>query len=259
MKDKYLEKLGKAFGDFKFFPEDHHYEYKGQRVGISVTRFIEEFCNEFDAVPIAERVAEKRGVSVQEILEEWEYKNDFSCEKGSAIHNFEQSLWEHDTKPPHEFTSWIDNQIMVETIYKISKQCVNFYDDFKDKLELVGNEYVVGNDSYDIASAVDSLFINKSTNGLVLVDYKTNSNIHKNEKYAKDMKAPLQHLKDFTLNHYAIQLSIYRYLIETYAKIDIEEMFIVWFSENNDNYEIINVPYLKDDVENILEWRKWML
>ena len=50
---EYLDKL-KVFQDFKFFEEDHHYEYKGKRVGISVTRLIEEYCNEFNAETIAE-------------------------------------------------------------------------------------------------------------------------------------------------------------------------------------------------------------
>ena len=91
-KEEYLEKLNYAFGDFKFFPEDHHYEYKGGRVGISVTRFIEEFCNEFDAELIATRVAEKQGKSVQEILDEWEYKNKFATTKGSTCHEYAQCL-----------------------------------------------------------------------------------------------------------------------------------------------------------------------
>jgi hypothetical protein len=70
------------------------------------------------------------------------------------------------------------------------------------------------------------------------------------------MKVPLTHLKDFTLNHYYIQLSIYKYLVEKYTNLKIEEMFIVWFSENNDNYEIIEIPYLKDEVIRILENRR---
>lgn len=70
------------------------------------------------------------------------------------------------------------------------------------------------------------------------------------------MKAPLSHLKDTTLNHYAIQLSIYKYIVEKYTDLKIDEFFIVWFSENNENYEIIEVPYLKDEVIKILENRR---
>ena len=89
-----------------------------------------------------------------------------------------------------------------------------------------------------------------------MVDYKTNSDIHKNEKYTKNMKVPLQHLKDTTLNHYYIQLSIYKFIVEKYTNLKIDEMFIVWFSENIENYEIIEIPYLKNEVREILENRR---
>ena len=70
------------------------------------------------------------------------------------------------------------------------------------------------------------------------------------------MKVPLQHLKDFTLTHYHIQLSIYKYLVEKYTNLKIEEMFIVYFSENIENYEIIPIPYLYEEVRKILELRR---
>lgn len=252
-KEEYLKELNKAFGDFKFFEIDHHYEYKGKRVGISVTRFIEQYCNEFDAQAVAEKVAIKQNKTVQEVLDEWDYKNKFACEKGSAIHEYTQSLW---SKEEYKVRYFDNSEKFINTVEYIARQSIDFYNDYQDRLEHLADEFVVGSPEYDICSAIDHLFINKLTGGLVLVDYKTNSDIHKTEKYAKNMKVPLQHLKDFTLNHYYIQLSIYRYLVEKYTNLKIEEMFIVYFSENIENYEIIGIPYLKDEVEKILENRR---
>ena len=252
-RQEYLNELNKAFGDFKFFDEDHHYEYKGKRVGISVTRFIEEYCNEFDAQTVAERVATRDNKTIQEVLNEWEYKNKFACEKGSTCHEFAQSLWSG-----NEYNELLFDGSMeyINTVNKIQNQAKQFYKDYKDRLKHLADEYVIGSEEYDIASAIDHIFINKLTGGLVLVDYKTNSDIHKSEKYAKNMKVPLAHLKDFTLNHYYIQLSIYKYLVEKYTNLKFEEMFIVYFSENIENYEIIEIPYLKEEVEKILENRR---
>lgn len=252
-KEEYLKELNKAFGDFKFYEQDHHYEYKGERVGMSVTRLIEDYTNEFDSQSIAEKVAERDNKSVQEVLDEWEYKNKFACAKGSTCHEFAQSLWSGNE------WNWIDfndDHDYNMAVIKIQNQAHNFYNDYKDRLEHLADEFVIGSEEYDIASAIDHLFINKLTGGLVLVDYKTNSDIHKNEKYAKKMKVPLSHLKDTTLNHYAIQLSIYKYIVEKYTNLKFEEMFIVWFSENIENYQIIEVPYLKEEVEKILENRR---
>ena len=252
-KEEYLKELNKAFSDFRFYEEDHHYEYKGERVGISVTRLIEDYCNEFDAQPIAERVAIRDGKSVQEVLDEWEYKNKFACAKGSTCHEFAQSRWSGEVWEEKHFDGSEEYERAVEII---QHQANEFRIDYKDRLEHLADEFIIGSEEYDIASAIDHLFINKLTGGLILVDYKTNSDIHKNEKYAKDMKVPLSHLKDFTLNHYYIQLSIYKYIVEKYTNLKIEDMFIVWFSENIDNYEIIEIPYLENEVEMILENRR---
>lgn len=252
------EKL-KVFQDFKFFNEDHHYEFKGQRVGISVTRLIEQYCNEFERDLIAERCAKKENKTVQEILNQWQYKNDFACQKGSTCHEFAQSRW---SKEKYELDKFDESDEYLEAVLKIQKQAVNFYNDYKDTLEHLYDEFVVGSEEYDIASAIDHLMVNKLTGGLVLIDYKTNSILkgyndeEKNRKYAKNMKVPLSHIKDLTLNHYYIQLSIYRYLLEKYTNVEVEEMFIVYFSENIENYEIIEIPYLKNEVERILENRR---
>lgn len=256
-KEKYLDILNKAFKDFKFYEEDHHYEYKGQRIGISVTRLIEDYANEFDSESIAEKVAARDNKSIQEVLDEWKYKNQFSCAKGSICHEFAQHLWSGNEWLWSGFgRDEYEGEIFFHTCDLIFEQAHNFYEDYKDRLEHLADEFVIGSEEYDIASAIDHLFINKLTGGLVLVDYKTNSDIHKNEKYAKNMKVPLSHLKDTTLNHYAIQLSIYKYLVEKYTNLKIEEFFIVYMSENIENYQIIEVPYLEKEVKNILELRR---
>ena len=254
-REEYLKELNKAFGDFKFFEQDHHYEYKGERVGISVTKLIEDYTNEFDAEAVAEKVATKENKTIQEVLDEWKQKNEWSCKKGSVIHQLIQDRWKY-FNANFVIPSMFYSEEQYEILHKLSLQTLNFKNDYQDRLEHLADEFVIGSEEYDIASAIDHLFINKLTGGLVLVDYKTNSDIHKTEKYAKDMKVPLQHLKDYTLNHYYIQLSIYKYIVEKYTNLKIEEMFIVYMSENIENYEIIEIPYLKDEVKMILENRR---
>ena len=251
-REEYLDKL-KVFQDFKFFEDGHYYEYKGQRVGISVTRFIEQYCNEFNAEEVAEKVAIRDNKSVQEVLDEWKQKNEWACYKGHLGHLYAQDIWKHFVNTEGIKKCNKEQQQMLE---KIFTQADNFYYDYKDRLEHLQDEFVVGSEEYNIASAIDHLFINKLTGGLVLVDYKTNSDIHKSEKYAKNMKVPLQHMKDYTLNHYYIQLSIYRYLLEKYTGLEVSEMFIVYFSENIKDYEIVEIPYLKEEVIKILENRR---
>lgn len=255
-KEEIKQRLKETFKDFVFYPSDHHYECKGKRIGVSVTTFIHEYCNEFDELDMAEKSAIKNNKSVQEILNEWHYKRDFSCEKGTAIHEYAQSIW---NKSLWRYVPVIGDTIaFYEVVDKLKKQAFNFNKDYAKHLEHLIDELPIGSEEYDIASCVDHLFYNKLTGGLVLVDYKTNSYLdgYNREPYKKKMKVPLHNLNDDALHHYYIQLSIYKFLIEKYTGLKVDEMFIVYFSENIDNYEIIEIPYLKNEVEEILENRR---
>lgn len=253
-KEEYLKKL-EVFKDFKFFEEDHHYEFKGERIGISVTRLIEDYASEFQQQEMAERVATKENKTVQEVLESWKYKNDFACEKGSTCHEFVQSLW---SQKNYKQLMFDNSKEYLEAVEKIKQQAIKFRMDFEDKLIHLKDELIIGSEEYDIASAVDHLFINKLTGELVLVDYKTNSYMsgYNKKAYTKKMKVPLQNLNDDSLHHYYLQLSIYKYLIEKYSDLKVSEMFIVYMSENINNYEIIEIPYLEKEVIKILENRR---
>lgn len=253
-----VKKELEVFNKFKFFEEDHHYECNGKRVGISVTRLIEEYSNPFDQQAIAEKVALRDNKSISEVLEEWQYKNKFACEKGSTCHNYSQSLW---SEEPYD-VSIFDNSIeYVNAVYKIQRQATNFYHDFKDKFTHIKDEQLVGSEEYDICSAIDHLFLDKEGN-VWLIDYKTNSILkgynddEKNRRYTKNMLIPLQTLKDDALHHYYLQLSIYKYLIEKYTNIKIYKTMIVYMSENIEKYELIETPYLENEVKKILELRR---
>ena len=251
-KEEYLQKLS-VFNDFKFFEADHHYEYKGKRVGISVTTLIGQYANEFDSETIAQRYADKHNKDIQEVLNEWKYKAIFATTKGSTCHEYAQCLWNKQPFKRNNFDNSIEYHRSIDII---ERQADRFYKDYKNKLEHIADEFIIGSEEYNIASAIDHLFIHKETGKLILADYKTNSDLYKNEKYAKNMKVPLSHLKDTTINHYYLQLSIYKYLLEKYTDLKVDKMIIIWFSEKNEKYRIINVPYLENEVKAILENRR---
>lgn len=248
----------KVFDKFTFFEQDHHYECNGKRVGISVTRLIEEYSNPFDQQAIAEKIASRDNKSISEVLEEWKYKNKFACEKGSICHLYAQNVWTSTITLENDFHG---STVLKNTCESIYKQAENFYKDFKDKFIHIQDEQLVGSEEYDICSAVDHLFLDKNGN-VWLIDYKTNSILkgynddEKNQKYTKKMLVPLQNIKDDSLNHYYLQLSIYKYLIEKYTNIKIYKTMIVYMSENIENYELIETPYLEEEVKKILENRR---
>lgn len=248
----------KAFDKFEFFEDGHYYKCNGKGVGISVTRLIEQYSQPFDQQAIAEKVALRDGKDVSDVLNEWEYKNKLACAKGTYCHNFAQGIWSG------EECEWLDfnnDKHYTNACIKIQGQAQAFYTDFRERFTHIKDEQVIGSEEYDIASAVDHLFLDNKGN-VWLIDYKTNSILKgynddpKNRRYTKNMMIPLQNVKDDALHHYLIQLSIYKYIIEKYTNIKIFQTMIVYMSENIDNYELIETPYLEEEVKKILENRR---
>ena len=257
MKNKIIEEL-QFFKGIDFHEEEHFYTINDYRFGISATSLIETYAQEFDSDGISQMVANKRGISQKEVLDEWKKENEFSCIKGSCIHLKAQSLW-MGTDYEIDYNT-IDDTIDKDRLKKeydiMSKQATDFYNDYKDMYDMIQDEFIVWSKEFDIAGSIDGIMYNKNTQQCCILDFKSNKDLQFKSKYRKKMKVPLHELDDVNGQHYYIQLSIYKYLIEKYTNIKVDELFIVYFNINADSYEIIEIPYLEKEVEEILENRR---
>ena len=251
----------KVFDKYKFFENGHYYTYKDKQVGVSVTKYISQFENEFDSDTLSQKVADKNGISQFEVLNEWKRKGEYSCLKGTAIHewlqdNYANREYKFDLSQLEEYPEYYK----IEDIEHLKQMAIDFINDYKNRYILIGDEILCGIPDFDIASAIDLLFYDTVNNEVVLADIKTNTDLKgwKNTpSYVKKMLQPLENIKDITFEHYKIQLSIYRYFLEEYAHIPISDnMFIVYLSEKEESYNIIQIPYLKNEVEKILKLRR---
>lgn len=251
----------KVFDKYKFFENGHYYTYKDKQVGVSVTKYISQFENEFDSNTLSQKVADKNGISQFEVLNEWKRKGEYSCLKGTAIHewlqdNYANREYKFDLSQLEEYPEYYK----IEDVEHLKQMAIDFINDYKNRYILIGDEILCGIPDFDIASAIDLLFYDTVNNEVVLADIKTNTDLKgwKNTpSYVKKMLQPLENIKDITFEHYKIQLSIYRYFLEEYAHIPISDnMFIVYLSEKEKSYNIIQIPYLKNEVEKILKLRR---
>lgn len=256
-KDEIIKEL-QFFKGIDFHEEEHFYTINDYRFNCSVTQLIETYAQEFDSDGISQMVANKRGISQQEVLDEWKKENEFSCIKGSCIHLKAQSLW-MGTDYEIDYNT-IDDTIDKDRLKKeydiMSKQATNFYNDYKDMYDMIQDEFIVWSKEFDIAGSIDGIMYNKNTQQCCILDFKSNKDLQFKSKYRKKMKVPLHELDDVNGQHYYIQLSIYKYLIEKYTNIKVDELFIVYFNINADKYEIIEIPYLEKEVRKILELRR---
>lgn len=257
-KEEILQQIEKAFGKYTFIEDGHYYLCNGKRVGISTTGLISQYEQEFDSDTISQQVANKRGISQQEVLEEWRIENLHSTIKGSMIHEFAQSLWESKeykfdySNVPQE----IDLDRLKSDIEKLIPQAINFYNDYKDMYELIGCEIYLGDEDFDECGATDQMMLNKLTGGITIIDYKTNKKIEYESYKHKKMLIPLNKYDDCNYVHYSFQLGDYKYKFEKNTNLKVDETFIVYFNVNADNYEIIEPLNMEKEVKNILELRR---
>ena len=244
----------------------------------SVTSLVSNFKEAFDAKGIAQKVSKSKkskwyGLTSEEILEAWDSESKRAMELGTFYHNQREadlcsfSSIEKDGKALPIFTP-------------IEKEGVKYAPNQKLD-DGVYPEHMVYLKSAGICGQSDLVEV---INGKIYItDYKTNKEI-KTESYvnwegiSKKMLAPVNHLDDCSFNHYALQLSIYMYImIKHNPKLEPGQMFIhhIIFeqeSEDKHGYPIykktpegdpivesvipIEVPYLKEEVISIVNWLK---
>lgn len=192
----------------------------------------------------------------QDILDSWEAKKQASCERGTKIH------------------SMIENKFY-EGGKNVSLKKFGIGGKFecrKDYLELdlpygVYPEYLIYYENEDktvrLAGQIDLLI--KNGNNITIIDHKTNEKIDKKSFYnnitktSDKMLYPLNHLDECNFNHYTMQLSTYAYMLQKLnPEFVIEKLYINHYDHNNKN-TIMECPYLKAEVENMLKHYKKQL
>ena len=206
----------------------------------SVTTFIGEFFEEFDAKKIANNLVNNNikymHLTSDELMDQWKK----TAERGTAIHEE------------------LENFILQGKQVKESKsiQGIEWLEKYKLKSNFeVYSEVVVYARELQLAGTIDLLLFDKGTGMYNIMDWKTskriNSKAYKNKKGNHPVTA---NIDDCNFNHYALQLSLYRYILETYYDLKISEHIIIHLLENDCiGY---HAPYMKDCILSMLEYNK---
>jgi len=211
----------------QFDKEKHRYADEHGNEFISVTTLIKKYSNEFDPTgEITQRYAFKNGLSVEQVKAQWELKAKTSRDRGTFLHKV--------------IEDYLNTGMLDQNYYTLINEV--------NKLGLTGNkkcEVVLYNEKYKLAGITDLVI-----NGCEVYDWKTNKVFNYFSKYNQKLLHPLDHLDDCEYNKYAIQLSLYGYMLGT-----VRRLGILWI---NPEYKIqyIPVPYMKQEVEYLLQHYK---
>jgi len=233
------DKLFTTFNDVTYHDEPHKYYVDGNEL-ISVTTILHRYQEEFQEDYWSDYKADEYKLSQREVLRAWEFINKKGTIKGSAIHDYAENLFLNKVFPYPEqliFEEFGFDPVLPE--YMITKKHVdNFYNDVKGKLIPIRTEMIVYDQESLIGGMLDILFYNVKLKQFQIWDWKTN------KKFDKEMKSRHFHDKLFTLEDsdleiYSLQLAMYKLIIEKNTGIKLGKSYVVWFSHNNENYEII--------------------
>lgn len=231
----------------KLEPVSHTYKDTDGNEYESVSKFRSPFKKAFNKEMISSQVAKSEGRTKQSVLDEWESRTD----EGTRIHNAIERFNKTAEILP-------EDEDLREAILDIVSQYTGYY--------RVYNEVVVYDEENRIAGTMDQpMQVTSSKKSVIdIVDFKTNyqgikqKEIDKHGKLRNDyMLGCLSHLQNSKYNDYAIQLSIYAYMMEKKTGLKIGQLSIHWINPANpmQNFQI-PVPYMKYEVLAMIQWKK---
>lgn len=255
--------LEDAFSNIKFFDKGHYYEINGEPALMSVSQIISKYETPFDKQKVAERVANRDGKTINEVLKEWEWTKDYSCHKGSEFHLIVESFFQRKVVPINQKAligflkenSIHEEKTQIEKYYNeianLVKNFKNFYEWWKQDHVLIKSEFVVGDKKTKLCGMIDNLSYNKKTKELVLFDYKTNKEIKRQGFNGETLSSPLHNIPKCELGKYSLQLWLYKTILERNTPFKVGNPYIVWVAGKKD-YELIPTLNVKAEVEHIL-------
>lgn len=211
----------------------------------SVTTVVEDLFDKFDADYWARRKATP-GRPADVLKAEWEAKGRAAREKGTRM---------HDRIERHYLGEEPDEEALADGAFR------NFLR-FAEKIQLrpYRSEWRIFSEKYRIAGTLDFLAFDGS--GFAIWDWKRSSKIVDcdgcpitEDRYGKHAHAPIWHIPDTVYHHYALQLSLYRYILESEYGIFAASGHLGNFHPDYDRPYVVDVPYLRDEVQAILAAR----
>jgi len=243
---------------------------------VSVTTLVGCFKEPFDAIAVSERCSKGKtpkykGVDPALIREMWNNESKRATDLGSWYHNQREA-------DMLQFKTITRDGVEIPIISPIIDKGIKFAPSQKIDNGLYPEHFVYLK-SASICGQADRVEV--VDHRLDVYDYKTNKEI-KTRGYEfwdgrrKMMLGPLKHLEDCELNHYALQLSTYMYIIAKHnynlipGKIQIHHIEFENEGMDKNGYPItmydakgepvlkginrIDLPYMKKEVIAMLKW-----
>jgi ATP-dependent exoDNAse (exonuclease V) beta subunit len=183
------------------------YDKEGQQLKykpISVTTLIHKYQKPFDLEGMSAMVAAREGVTQQEIKDRWANISKKACKHGTRMHSVAERIFNGEFVDDSTFTP--EQQVIfkqIETVVKRMKERPYDYE----------SEKIIFDPVINVAGTVDLIGKNRETGEYVMMDWKTNKRIRKENEYGDTFLSPIDDLQDCEFNLYGLQLAMYEHIL----------------------------------------------
>lgn len=186
------------------------------------------------------------GMTREQISKLWDNNRDNAAKAGTKMHYDIECYYNG-----MDF-SFIENDSIEFGYFK------QFLNDFPN-LKPYRTEWCVYYEELKLSGSIDMVFENENSE-LVIYDWKRCKEIkHDDGNWTRYSTTPcISHLPDTNFWHYALQLNMYKTILEhKYDKKIVDLNLVCMHPENPYNtYERINIPFLEKEMEELLKHRK---
>ena len=212
----------------------HEYSLLSQPdlVFTSATTFIDQFFEGFDSKKIATNLVKTNpryaGRTVESLIADW------------------AAAGQHGTDVHDEIENWIKNGVVPGEAKAAAG--VSWLNNYQKKSDIqILSEVIIYSTELNIAGTVDILALDKTTGVYELIDWKTSKRIN-TSSYGnkKGTSSVTQDVPDCNFYHYALQLSLYRYLLEESYGIQINNQIIAHLQDKGARSLV--APYMRGHI-----------
>ena len=231
----------------------HIYTINGERgTYTSCTTFVHSHFSDFDADSIIDKMMAGKnwndpkykyfGMTREQIKTQWNTKRDSSSYKGTRMH--------------YDIECYFNNMDVKNDEIEF-KYFLEFVKDFPE-LKPYRTEWMVFYEEYKLCGSIDMVFENPDGT-IQIYDWKRCQEItYENTINKFAVTDCIQHLPDTNFWHYSIQLNTYKKILEDKYNKKVTGLYLVCLHPDNWNktYQRIEVPFLDEEMKNLMEMRK---
>ena len=233
----------------------------------SVTTWVHSYFKKFNAKEVIaammrnkkkweDPVANEKyyGKTPEEIEEMWSTSGREAAAKGTAMHYEIECFYNTPTPTPTPTRS-----TEIEYFHKFNTEFVSTAE--TATLRPYRTEWMVFHEEAQISGSIDMVYENIDTDPtapttLSIYDWKRCKEISKTNRGGEFATNPIiEHFPDTNFWHYALQLNIYKYILQTKYGKTITDLYLIVLHPDAKNYQRIKLPNIQAEVKELFDER----